>query len=281
VRTVAISWQHSWELSAVLAIVGSVLATSASRRMKAVGAFVREAAVIGVLYGLWRLAGEVSLSDGTGAFARARWIERFEHAVHLPSEASVQHLVLGHRLIVQLANLYYGSMHLTLMLVFLVWLFVRHRDQYPPVRTVMAVTTLGCLIVELTPVAPPRMLPGIVDTAMQYHQSVYANGLPIDQLSAMPSLHVGWAVLIGYYTWRVSSSRWRYIGPAHAVITIFVVLVTGNHWWLDGIVAVSILIASSWLVYGIRTAFRAVWSRRRATRPPAVSAAPVADLQKG
>ena len=60
------------------------------------------------------------------------------------------------------------------------------------------------------------MLPGIVDTGLVYDQSVYSNGLPIDQLSAMPSVHVAWAVLVGYYAWRISPSRWRWLGPAHA-----------------------------------------------------------------
>ena len=121
----------------------------------------------------------------------------------------------------------------------------------------MAWTTLGCLLVQLLPVAPPRMLPGIVDTAMVYGQSVYANGLPIDQLSAMPSIHVAWAVLVGYYVWRVSPSRWRYIGPAHSVMTIFVVVATGNHWWLDGIVGVLILVVCAWSVRGVQLAWQA------------------------
>ena len=262
-HTVGLTWRHAWEVAAVLAVIGGALATASESRARAVGAFVREAAVIGFLYGLWQLAGEVSISKTAGAFARAEWIERFEHHLPLPSERSVQQVVLGHHLVVQGANLYYASMHLTMMFVFLIWLFVRHRDQYRPIRQVLAWTTLGCLVVELLPVAPPRMLPGIVDTAMVYGQSVYANGLPIDQLSAMPSVHVAWAVLIGYYVWRVSPSRWRFIGPAHSVLTIYFVVATGNHWWLDGIVAVGILVICAWSVRGVRAAWRSARTRRR------------------
>jgi hypothetical protein len=187
----------------------------------------------------------------------------------------VQHLVLGHRLIVEGANLYYAAMHMTVMLAFLIWLFLRHRDRYRPVRMVMAWTTLGCLLLQLLPVAPPRMLPGIIDTGLIYDQSVYSHGLPIDQLSAMPSVHVAWAVLVGYYTWRISPSHWRYIGPAHSVITIFVVVATGNHWWLDGIVAVAILSICAWTVYGVRMGWRTALARRRAPRQPLQPTAPV------
>jgi hypothetical protein len=127
----------------------------------------------------------------------------------------------------------------------------------------MALTTLLCLIVQLMPVAPPRMLPGFVDTAWYYGQSVYTNGLPFDQLSAMPSVHVAWAVLIGYYVWRISPSRWRFLGPVHTVLTVFVVVVTANHWWLDGIVAIALLVLAAWAQIGVR----ALWRRSRFASP--------------
>jgi hypothetical protein len=265
VQTVGLSWHHSLEVAAVLAVGGAAAALSKREAVRAVGAFARETAVIGVLYALWQLVSDIS-QTGThaDAYRRSRWIERVEHDLPLPSERSVQHLVLGHRLIVEGANLYYAAMHVTVMLIFLIWLFVRHRDQYRPVRMVMAWTTLCCLLVQVLPVAPPRMFPGIVDTGLRYNQSVYSNGLSIDQLSAMPSLHVAWAVLVGYYAWRVSPSRWRYLGPAHSVVTAFVVVATGNHWWLDGIVAVAILAVVAWTVYGVRTGWRAALALRRA-----------------
>ena len=260
-QTVSLSWQHSGELAAVLAAAGGAMALAKDRRVRAVGAFVRETAVIAVLYGLWQLAGELSVAGTSDALTRARWIERVEHDALLPTEASIQHLVIGHPLVVQGINLYYAAMHFPMMFVFLIWLFVRHRDRYRPVRTVLAWTTLCCLLIQLIPVAPPRMIPGIgiVDTGLRYNQSVYNNsGFDADQLSAMPSVHVAWAVLVGYYTWRIGIGRWRYLGVAHAVITIFVVVATGNHWWLDGIVGVTVLAACAWAVFGGRTAWQAL-----------------------
>lgn len=265
-QTVALSWQHAGEVAAGLAVVGGALAVAKNRTARAVGAFLRETAVIGALYGLWQLAGKLSVTGTGGAERRAHWIAHAERLLPLPSEHTLQQWFLPHGLIIQGANLYYATMHFTMMFVFLIWLFVRHREQYRPVRQVMAWTTLGCLLIQLMPVAPPRMQPGIVDTGMLYHQSVYSNGLPIDQLSAMPSVHVAWAVLVGYYAWRVSPSRWRYLGPAHSVITIFVVVVTGNHWWLDGIVAIGVLVICAWAVYGVRTAWRVLVARYRVRR---------------
>lgn len=257
VQTVSLTWQQAGELATALAVVGGAMALSSTPRVRSVGAFLRETAVIGVLYGLWQLAGELAVAGTGGAFERARWIQRFESGVYLPSELSVQHLILGHPLLIQLINLYYATMHFPMMFVFLIWLFVRHRDRYRPVRQVLAWTTLACLLVQLVPVAPPRMLPGFVDTAIKYGFSVYQNGFAADQLSAMPSVHVAWAVLVGYYAVRIGTSRWRHLAAAHSVLTIFVVVSTGNHWWLDGIVGVAVLSACAWGVFCVRTGFHA------------------------
>jgi len=66
-----------------------------------------------------------------------------------------------------------------------------------------------------------------------------------DQLSAMPSVHVGWAVLVGLAAVLFGTSKWRWVVVAHPVLTIAAVTVTANHWWLDGIVAVVLLVAAA------------------------------------
>ena len=62
------------------------------------------------------------------------------------------------------------------MVIFLVWLWLRHRDDYPRWRNVVALFTGMALLIEMIPVAPPRLIgnTGLVDTAMVYGQSVYA-----------------------------------------------------------------------------------------------------------
>jgi hypothetical protein len=241
VQTVVLTWQQAGELAAILAGTGVAAAAIPHRRVRAAGAFLREGAMVAGLFAMWQLANSLAQVGTAGAFRRAHWIEAFERRLPLPSEHFMQQLVLPHPLLVEAGNLYYATMHMTSMLIFLVWLFVRHRSAYRPIRTVMALTTLGCLLVQLIPVAPPRMLPGFVDTGLRYGQSVYSNGLPIDQLSAMPSIHVGWAVLFAVAAWRTRSTTARALATAHALITSYVVVVTGNHFWLDGIVAAAIV----------------------------------------
>jgi hypothetical protein len=132
------------------------------------------------------------------------------------------------------------------------------------VRTTIVLLTASCLLVQLVPVAPPRLLPnfGFVDTAEQYGQSVYTalKAVGPDQLSAMPSVHVGWAVLVGGAVVWLGTSRWRWLALLHPALTIFVVAATANHFWLDGIVAVALLvlaIAVQWAGRALATAVAA------------------------
>jgi hypothetical protein len=263
---VALSWQQAAVLTAVLAVVAAVLTVARIPRLGPLAPFAREATMISGLYALWQLAGTLSVLGTTGAFSRAEWLERTERAWHLPSEVSVQRAFTGNATITQAANLYYATMHFGALFVFLIWLFMRHRDRYPKVRRVLALTTLVCLAIQLIPVAPPRLLPGYgyVDTAEKFHQSVYSLGFGADQLSAMPSVHVAWAVLIAWACARIGRGPWRWLGTVHAVLTNIVVVATANHFWADGIVAVAVLVACAAVE---EAASRAVARLRQ--RPPA------------
>jgi len=208
-------------------------------------AVATEAAVVAGLYSIWQLAGTVSVMQVDGALQRARSIWDIERWAHLPSEVTVQHLVLPHPWLVQALNGFYATVHGPSMLVFLVWMFARRRDRYPRARNIIAMVTGACLAIQLVPVAPPRMLDGLgfVDTGLLYHQSVYdALGRSLAyQLSAMPSVHVGWAVMIAFFVIGASDSRWRWLVLADPVLTVWAVVATGNHFWLDGIVAVALI----------------------------------------
>ena len=205
----------------------------------------QEAAILLALFALWQLAGSFSLVGPDGALARAQWIWHAERVVHLPSETEVQRAFLGHPLLVQALNLYYASLHFVVLIGCLIWVYARHRRQYPQVRITLVLFTAGALLIQFLPVAPPRMLPGdgMVDTAARYGQSVYGSvaGFNADQLSAMPSVHVGWALLVALVVVQVSTSRWRWLALGYPVLTLLAVVVTANHFWLDGIVAALLL----------------------------------------
>jgi hypothetical protein len=239
------SWQLSVELAVVLVVLALVLRPVDRPWARSAAAFCREFTVVLSLLAVWQYVGRYVHTQVGGAFERARDIAALQRAWHLPSEAWMQRLVLPFPDLVRVVNLYYEYMHLNTMAVFLVWVWVRHREAFGRVRLTVVLTTLACLLVQAVPVAPPRMLTdlGFVDTALLYNQSVYGpfgSGIA-NQLAAMPSVHVAWAVIVGWYAARLSSSRWRWLGAVHAVITVLVVVLTANHWWLDGVVAVGFM----------------------------------------
>lgn len=211
-----------------------------------IAAFLREATIVAVLYACWQVAGRLSVVQIDNAIVRGQQLWDLERALAFPSEVAAQQQLLPHSWAVQAANIYYAGFHVPGMGVFLLWLFARHREKYPRWRNALAGLTAICLLIQLVPVAPPRLIPelGLVDTGILYGQSVYATmgSTRAGQLQAMPSLHVGWAALVGYAAFVSSESRWRLLGAFHFAMTFYVVAVTGNHYWIDGIVAMVILV---------------------------------------
>lgn len=198
------------------------------------------------LYALWQFAGDLSSSSPQRAMDRAAWIWHVERVIGLPSEAAIQHAFLPHPLPVQALNLYYAVLHFPVLIGCLIWLFVRHRGRYWQVRTTVLLFTAGSLLIQLISVAPPRLLPGdgMTDTGLAYGQSVYSSGMKLDaaQLSAMPSVHVGWALLVAVAIVATARSRWRWLWLLYPALTTLSVIVTANHFWLDGIAAAALLV---------------------------------------
>jgi PAP2 superfamily len=255
VPNLELSWQQAGVVTCCLAAVAVALRLARRPRLTGIATFTQESALVFGLFTLWQFAGTFSVMGPGGALARGHWIWHLERDLHLPSETSLQRLFLPHPLIVQAFNLYYDVLHFPVLIACLIWLFIWHRDIYVRRRTTLAVFTGACLLVQLIPVAPPRMLPGtgMVDTAVLYHQSVYqaTAGFNPDQLGAMPSVHVGWAILVAIMVISAARSRWRWLVLLYPVATTLAVVVTANHYWMDGIVAalilVVVLLVQSWL----------------------------------
>jgi hypothetical protein len=234
-------------------------------------ALVRELALMFGLYALWQRAAELSVMKLDGALGRGRAIWHFERAVGMGIERWLNVHAFAHSWLIQACNAYYAIVHVPALGVFLVWMWFRHRDRYGRWRNTLALTTGVCLAIQYIPVAPPRLLHdlGFIDTANKLHQSVYGQfgAGASDQLSAMPSVHVAWAVLIATAVFTTSRSKWRWLAVAHAVITVLVISATANHWLLDGVVAVGIMVA----MMGLQQLGRRAWRAWRAAddRAPA------------
>jgi hypothetical protein len=207
---------------------------------------VREIALLAVLFGVYNLGRFLSAEHSGSAFHHAHELIRWEAWLGLPSEASIQHHALKIDGLAQAANVFYASVHFPLTAAVLLWLMVRRPAEYAKARWALASLTGLALIGHMFfPLAPPRMMPGWVDTGVALGQSVYGPSTDsgvANQFAAMPSLHVGWAFMIAVFLIRATRSRWRRLWIAHPLLTFTVVVVTANHYWLDGLVAITLAV---------------------------------------
>ncbi len=219
----------------------------ASRRRRLVD-FVCELALIGTLFAVYKLGRMLTIDEVREAIANAWHVWTFERALGLPSELTFQRQALRWPDLVSVANIYYASVHFPATLVFLLWLWWRDRGAYRSFRTVLAVMTGIALAIHIAyPLAPPRMMStlGFVDTGKIFGPSVYSNASAdsvTNQFAAMPSLHVGWAVLVAIGVIRVMRTPWRWLVLVHPAATLAVVVATANHYWIDGIVGMVLIV---------------------------------------
>ena len=212
-----------------------------------------ELGLVFALFQLYRLGRLLTKGHEFAARENAVDVHHLERVLHLPSEAWLQS-VAGTPTVLHLANVYYVSVHFPLMIAFLVWGYLfRPRREYLWARNlVIAMTASGLVIHIVFPLAPPRMFEqwGFVDSMTVYGPDPYqgASGAVANQFAAMPSLHVGWALLIAYVVARTGPRWLAFVAATHAVVTVFVVVVTANHWWLDGIVAAALLVLAAQVV---------------------------------
>lgn len=255
-------WPTWYQALAVAALCGSIAVALRRRPLTrltaAIGPAANELAVVASLYALWRLARLLPLARDEGAVERARQIVDLQHDLHLPTELSLQHLVLRHEWLAWFTSVYYATVHVPSLVAFLVWLYVRHRDRYPQWRNGLALLTAFCLVIRFVRVAPPRFLTdlGYIDISERYGLSVYGpvgTGVS-DQFAAMPSIHVGWAAVVSFGVLAASTSRWRWLFLLHVVVTALVVSASGHHWWLDGVVALALLGVALMIDGGVRRA---------------------------
>ncbi|MEE1803096.1 phosphatase PAP2 family protein [Streptomyces sp. JV176] len=209
---------------------------------------VRELMLVTGLFLVYKL-GRLLADGRTGeAFHNADRVRGWERALGLPGEGGVQGVLLHSETLVQAANTYYAAVHFPATVLFLGWLYWCGPGHYVRARRALATLTGAALALHLLmPLAPPRLLPatGLVDTARVYGPSVYGPSPATDpmanQFAAMPSLHVGWALMVAVGLIAATRSRWRWLWLLHPLVTLFVVVGTANHYWLDAIVAGALL----------------------------------------
>ncbi len=251
-----------------------VIARRELPRLASIGTFARQTTIVAVATALYFLVRGFIANRTSHAFAHADDIVDFERSVGLFHEPALQRWALDSGWVGTVVNKIYIFGHWPVIVATLVWLLMRHRHELVVYRNAMLVSgAIGLVIFTLYPVAPPRFLHelGFVDT-VTLHTHAYRVLQPpqfTNEYAAMPSLHVGWNLLMGVALIRHARLfLLRAFGVVMPVLMYAATVLTANHLLIDGIVGSAIALLGLYLATGgARAAVRRV---TRVTASPAV-----------
>jgi hypothetical protein len=187
--------------------------------------------------------------DGYGtALANAHDLISVERSLSLFHEASVQDALSP---LLGFLSTYYMLGFGPVVAATLVWLAFTRPRLYRHLRNALFVSlAFAAVSYALLPMAPPRLVPdiGIADTvglAAGHDTGSFGGVVPFNPYAAMPSMHVGWSLLIGIFGFRaLRGNPLRWIFPLHPVVMAVAVTATGNHYFLDSAAGVAVVLSA-------------------------------------
>lgn len=214
---------------------------------------VVEVATLFALYGLY----EVVRGFGDASFEAARSntadIVALERSLGVYGERGLQQLAERVPGLPALLGFAYITLHIVVTAAVLVWVYRSHRDRFPVVRTTLiASTALSLAIYVLYPAAPPRLANlGFADTVTKHaglNMSSDLLGSLYNPFAAVPSLHFGYALLVGAAVAAYARRRvWRVAGAAYPLAMLGIIVATGNHFFFDA-AAGGAVVVTGWAI---------------------------------
>jgi hypothetical protein len=207
-------------------------------------------ALLYVAYSAGRLVADADLH---AAKVHAHDLLHIERMLHLDVERYANHALGAVPLLALLGSYWYSLLHYVVTPAVLVWAYRRHPWHYRRVRNALVIgSAIGLVGFTFIPMAPPRMLPGYIDTLATTAQHGWWGGdasapkglgALTNQLAAMPSLHVGWALWCAWVVAMLTTRRWvRIAAYAYPLGTTLVVIGTANHYVLDAVAGVAVML---------------------------------------
>ncbi len=224
----------------------------------------REIMFVGAFYGVYTLVrNQFGSALGSAvketAVNNATDIIALERALHLFGEKGIQDLFIEWDTFIRFWNIFYGFCHFGVTIGVMLFLFRCHPARYGLQRTILAMTTALALVgFAVYPLMPPRLLGncgqyGACDSNYSYVDTLVDPGgfwsfnsstmMDIsNQYAAMPSLHIAWALWCMFAAVPVLRRTWtRLLLLVYPWLTLFAVMVTANHYWLDAVGALVVL----------------------------------------
>lgn len=192
------------------------------------------------------LADGNSAATASDAINNARDIVAVERALGLYFEPGLQRWALAVPGLDDLFSWLYLNVQTTVTLGGMLWIYLLRNEHYYFVRNMFFVSfVFACIVYVVVPTAPPRLMPaeyGFYDSvqgfsgARKFIWETFAN-----PYAAVPSMHVGFALMIGTSIASLTTSKWvRAFWWTYPAGILFVVVATGNHFWLDAVAGAAV-----------------------------------------
>jgi len=198
------------------------------------------------------------MADGQRAvaFAHGQQVIDIERSTHTFFEPSLQSLFVPVQWLIEFANQVYMNSQFAVVVAFFFWLYFFRNDAFYFVRN-MFMVSMGLALIGYAfyPTAPPRFFSehGFIDTINDFSSVNHDSGLAkafINPYAAVPSMHCAFAAMVGISAARlVRQPAIKALWLCWPLLVAWVVIVTGNHYWIDvalgwSVAACSALVAS-------------------------------------
>jgi len=205
------------------------------------------------LYAVYELVRGVGGEDFSAARLHTDDIVGLERSLGIYWEHGVQTTSLGVPGLGSLLGFLYLTLHLVGTGAFLVWVHRRRRSAFALVRTtIMLATAIALVGYVLYPAAPPRLAGLGFDDAVSSHTKLNLSsdllGALYNPIAAVPSLHFGYALIVGAGMAWLAKRRWvKLVGAAYPLAMLYIIVATGNHFLFDA-AAGGLVVVAAWLL---------------------------------
>jgi len=204
---------------------------------------LRQVSLFAFVYLVYRVVRGLAEANANVAFAHARDLISLERTMHVFFEPSIQAWASGSHFVIVLASWLYVNAQGTVTIAALLYLYMRHNSSFYFVRNMfMIAMTIALAVYVVFPTAPPRFMPewGFTDTVSDFTgvhltHTNFSSAL-YNPYAAVPSMHVAFALMIGYPLARLSPRRTvKVLWALYPVLMAFVIVVTANHFIFDAL----------------------------------------------
>lgn len=231
---------------------------------------LQEAAIVVVAFLIYFYVRGMVVDRAGLALANGYDIIALERRLRIYEELRMQSWILDSYALIKVMNWIYFWGHMPVVIVFAIWLYAWHRPTYRLVRNAfLASGAIAVVIYAIYPVAPPRLIPfgGFVDTMAVFDRVGYnAQEVSafVNPYAAVPSLHFGWALLLGSVVARIARNPLlKVAGAAWPVAMFFAIVTTGNHFIFDAVAGGIVSFAGLGIAFALDRGLRRLRALRR------------------